>query len=148
MSARAATKESKWVSADMKINNWKIDEWESYGLNTHPSWRFQFCSSQFSSLVLSHFIIDRLLVGAPLSNVTSAFGGETLEKYGTVFKCEYKPNSKSCTEIAVDHRRKSIWSKLVFVYLSITLRRLKFWRPALWSSLFTTSLICPLGAEP
>jgi len=45
-----------------------------------------------------------LLVGAPLSNVTSAFGGETLEKYGTVFKCEYKPHSKSCTEIAVDHR--------------------------------------------
>lgn len=63
-------------------------------------------------------MIDRLLVGAPLSNVTSSFGGETLEKYGTVFKCEYKPNSKSCTEIAVDHRRKSICSKLVFVYLS------------------------------
>ena len=68
-----------------------------------------------SSRIFWHVLVDRLLVGAPLSNVTSAFG-ETLEKYGTVFKCEYKPNSKSCTEIAVDHQRKSV---LMLVYLTI-----------------------------
>lgn len=45
-----------------------------------------------------------LLVGAPLSNVTSSNSQETLIKYGTVFKCEYKSGSKSCSEILMDHQ--------------------------------------------
>ncbi|XP_078376333.1 integrin alpha-4-like isoform X2 [Oculina patagonica] len=61
-------------------------------------------SDLFGYTVATHSYNGRkwLLVGAPLSNVTSSFGGETLVKYGSVFKCEYRPDSKSCTEIPVD----------------------------------------------
>ena len=49
----------------------------------------------------------RLLVGAPLSNVTSLSSSETFVNYGAIFKCEYKPGSKECTEILLDNQRKS-----------------------------------------
>lgn len=50
----------------------------------------------------------RLLVGAPSSNVTSLSGSETFVNYGAIFKCEYKPGSKECTEILFrDNQRKS-----------------------------------------
>lgn len=45
-----------------------------------------------------------LLVGAPLSNVTSTNGQKTLIKYGTVFKCQYQLGSNSCSEIVMDHQ--------------------------------------------
>ena len=49
----------------------------------------------------------RLLVGAPSSNVTSLSSSETFVSYGAIFKCEYKPGSKECTEILLDNQRKS-----------------------------------------
>lgn len=97
--------------ASRKINNF---DWET-GIRKPLISHICILYWPHSSRIFLHVLIDRLLVGAPLSNVTSAFG-ETLEKYGTVFKCEYKPNSKSCTEIAVDHRRKSV---LMLAYLTI-----------------------------
>lgn len=49
------------------------------------------------------FLFFRLLVGVFFSNVILVFGGEILEKYGIVFKCEYKLNLKLCMEIVVDY---------------------------------------------
>ena len=49
----------------------------------------------------------RLLVGAPSSNVTSLSSSETFVNYGAIFKCEYKPGPKECTEILLDNQRKS-----------------------------------------
>ena len=40
-------------------------------------------------------------------------------KYGTVFKCEYKPNSNSCAEIAVDSQRKSFLMHSVLKKIAI-----------------------------
>ncbi|XP_073236240.1 integrin alpha-4-like [Porites lutea] len=45
-----------------------------------------------------------LLVGAPSSNVTSLSSSETFVNYGAIFKCEYKPGSKECTEILLDNQ--------------------------------------------
>lgn len=58
------------------------------------------------NIKLTEAFVCRVLVGAPLSNVTPSFRSEALVKYGNVFKCEYKPGSSDCSEIVVDYDRK------------------------------------------
>ena len=45
------------------------------------------------------------MVGAPLSNVTSVYGSETLVRYGAAYKCEYT-GSQQCDIINIDNIRK------------------------------------------
>ena len=59
----------------------------------------------------------RVLVGAPLSNVTSRSDGSTLPKYGAVYKCEYTGSSVPCTFIPVDDTRKYKSFKSVIGYV-------------------------------
>jgi len=80
----------------------------AFNLDTESSVVYEgpFQSELFGYSVATHSYDGKqwLLVGAPLSNVTPSFRSEPLVKYGTVFKCEYKPGSKECTEIVVDNQ--------------------------------------------
>lgn len=51
-----------------------------------------------------------VIVGAPLSNVTSASGSETLIRYGAAYRCEYT-GSQQCSVINIDNR--PVWRKQV-----------------------------------
>lgn len=50
------------------------------------------------------FFIDRVMVGAPLSNVTGNDGSQLI-KYGAVYRCEYT-GLQECKVITTDNRRK------------------------------------------
>lgn len=57
-------------------------------------------------ITLQYFLFYRVLVGAPLSNVTSRLDGSTLPRYGAVYKCEYTGSNVPCKFIPVDNTRK------------------------------------------
>ena len=84
-------------------------------IDINTVWWFVICKVGFDYIAQQYFFY-RVLVGAPLSNVTST-SGSTLPRYGAVYKCEYTGSSVPCTYIRIDNTRKykSFWSVIGYV---------------------------------
>ncbi|CAH3015809.1 unnamed protein product [Porites evermanni] len=90
--------------------------WETYGFNLDIENAIVFDgppeSGYFGYSVALHSWQSKywVIVGAPLSNVTSASGSETLIRYGAAYRCEYTGNQQ-CSVINIDNR--PVWRKQV-----------------------------------